>query len=50
LISRHHDVITKQTTVRVPAAVAEAIAPVRGIGVNVLILDALMAEIARVRL
>ena len=49
---RYHDVVTKQTTVRLPddvADTAEAVARVRGISVNALVVDALSAEIARVR-
>ena len=44
--------MTKQTTVRLPddlAADAEAVARVRGDSVNQLIIDALAAEIERVR-
>lgn len=44
--------MTKQTTVRLPddlAAEAEAVARVRGDSVNQLIIDALAAEIERVR-
>lgn len=51
-VSRYHDVMTKQTTVRLPddlAADAEAVARVRGGSVNQLIIDSLAAEIARVR-
>lgn len=50
--SRYHDVMTKQTTVRLPddlAADAEAVARVRGDSVNQLIIDSLAAEIERVR-
>jgi hypothetical protein len=51
--SRYHDVVTaKQTTVRLPeelADEAEAIARVRGTSVNSLIVDALAAEVERVR-
>ena len=51
--SRYHDVMTaKQTTVRLPeelADEAEAVARVRGTSVNALIVDALSAEIERVR-
>ena len=50
--SRYHDVVTKQTTVRLPddlADTAEAMARVQGISVNALIVDALTTEIARVR-
>jgi hypothetical protein len=44
--------MTKQTTVRLPeelAGDAEAVARVRGTSVNALIIDALKAEIERVR-
>ena len=50
--SRYHDVMTKQTTVRLPdelADDAEAVARVRGESVNKLIIDSLAAEIDRVR-
>lgn len=53
LSSRYHDVVTsKQTTVRLPenlADEAESVARVRGSSVNALIVDALSAEIERVR-
>ena len=52
LTSWYHDVVTKQTTVRLPddlADDAEAVARVRGDSVNHLIIDALAAEIERVR-
>jgi predicted transcriptional regulator len=49
----YHDVMTqKQTTVRLPeelADQAEAVARVRGTSVNAVIVDALTAEIERVR-
>lgn len=51
-ISRCHDFMTKQTTVRLPddlADEAEAVARVRGTSVNALIVDSLAAEIERVR-
>ena len=51
-ISRYHDRMTKQTTVRLPedlADDAEAVARVKGTSVNALIVDALKAEIERVR-
>jgi len=52
-VSRYYDVMTaKQTTVRLPeelAAEAEAIARVRGASVNSVIVDALAAEVERVR-
>ena len=44
--------MTKQTTVRIPdelADQAEAVARVRGVSVNALILESLTAEIERVR-
>jgi predicted transcriptional regulator len=44
--------MTKQTTVRIPdelADEAEAVARVRGLSVNALILESLTAEIERVR-
>ena len=51
--SRWHDVMTqKQTTVRLPeelAEQAEAVARVRGTSVNAVIVEALSAEIERVR-
>jgi hypothetical protein len=50
--SRYLDVMTKQTTVRLPddlADDAEAVARVRGESVNQLIIDSLTAEIERVR-
>lgn len=50
--SRYHDVMAKQTTVRLPddlADDAEAVARVRGDSVNQLIIDALAAEVERVR-
>jgi hypothetical protein len=50
--SRYHDVMAKQTTVRLPddlAEEAEAVARVNGISVNALIIESLSAEIARVR-
>jgi len=52
MISRYHDLITKQTTVRLPedlANDAEAVARVKGTSVNALIVDALKHEIDRVR-
>jgi len=51
-ISRYHDFMTKQTTVRLPddlADEAEAVARVRATSVNALIVDSLAAEIERVR-
>jgi hypothetical protein len=50
--SWYHDVMTKQTTVRLPDGLAddaEAVARVRGESVNKLIIDSLAAEIDRVR-
>jgi glutamate-1-semialdehyde aminotransferase len=50
--SRYHDVMTKQTTVRLPdelADEAEAVARVKGTSVNALIVESLAAEIQRVR-
>jgi len=50
--SRYHDVMAKQTTVRLPddlADDAEAVARVRGSSVNQLIVESLRAEIERVR-
>lgn len=52
MISRYHDLMTKQTTVRMPedlANDAEAVARVKGTSVNALIVDALKHEIDRVR-
>ncbi len=52
VISRYHDIVTKQTTVRLPdelAHQAEAVARVRGESLNQLIIDSLSAEIDRVR-
>ncbi len=51
-ISRYHDAMAKQTTVRLPEELAddaEAVARVKGTSVNALIVDALKAEIERVR-
>jgi len=51
-ISRYHNGMTKQTTVRLPkdlADDAETVARVEGTSVNALIIDALKAEIERVR-
>jgi post-segregation antitoxin (ccd killing protein) len=50
--SRYHDLMTRQTTVRIPdelADQAEAVARVRGVSVNALILESLASEIERVR-
>lgn len=52
MMAWYHDVMTKQTTVRLPddlADQAEAVARVRGTSVNALIVESLEAEIARVR-
>ena len=52
MISRYHECMTKQTTVRLPedlADDAEAVARVEGTSINALIIDALTAEIERVR-
>ena len=52
MIARYHDVVTKQTTVRLPedlADQAEAVARVRGMSLNALIVDALAAQVDRVR-
>jgi predicted DNA-binding protein len=51
-MSRYHDRMTKQTTVRLPeelADQAEAVARVQGKSVNALIVDSLAAEVERVR-
>jgi len=51
-MSCYHDVMAKQTTVRLPEGLAEdaeAVARVRGTSVNQLIVDSLAAEIDRVR-
>ena len=51
-MSRYHALMTKQTTVRLPedlADEAEAVARVKGTSVNALIVEALKAEIERVR-
>lgn len=52
MMSRYHGVMTKQTTVRLPeelSADAETVARVRGTSVNAVIVDALAAEIERVK-
>ncbi len=52
MVSRYHECMTKQTTVRLPdelADDAEAVARVQGTSVNQLIVDSLAAEIDRVR-
>jgi len=49
---RHHGLMTRQTTVRIPdelAEQAEAVARVRGVNMNTLILESLAGEIERVR-
>ena len=49
---RDHDVMAKQTTVRLPeelAEQAEVVARVKGTSLNSLIVESLSAEIARVR-
>lgn len=49
---RYHDVMTKQTTVRLPEELAndvEAVARIKGTSVNALIVDALKSELERVR-
>jgi hypothetical protein len=51
-ISRYHDTMARQTTVRLPedlADDAEAVARVKGTSVNALIIDALRSEIERAR-
>ena len=51
-ISRYHDYMTKQTTIRLPeelADQAEAVARVRGTSINEVIVESLKAEIERVR-
>ena len=52
-MKRYHDVMTrKATTVRLPedlADTAEVVARARGVSVNQVILDALQAEVDRVR-
>lgn len=52
MMSRYHDNMAKQTTVRLPedlADDAETVARVKGTSVNQLIVDSLAAEIERVR-
>lgn len=51
-MSRYHDIMPKQTTVRLPdelADQAEAVARVQGTSLNQLIIDSLSTEIDRVR-
>ncbi|CAB4693372.1 MAG: toxin-antitoxin system HicB family antitoxin [Actinobacteria bacterium] len=53
MMQRYHDVMPKQTTVRLPddlADQAEAVARTQGVSVNQLIIDALHNEIDRVRM
>ncbi len=53
MMQRYHDVMPKQTTVRLPddlADQAEAVARAQGVSVNQLIIDALHNEIDRVRM
>ena len=52
MISWYHDVMTKQTTLRLPddlADQAEVVAAVRNISVNQLAIEALQAEISRMK-
>ena len=52
LMPRYHDIMTKQTTVRLPddlADQAETVARVHGTSINQLIIDSLATEIDRVR-
>ena len=52
MVSRYHERMTRQTTVRLPdelAEQAEAVARVQGSSVNTLIVESLAAEIERVR-
>ena len=52
MISRYHDPMSKQTTVRLPedlAREAEAVARIQGSSMNQLIVESLRAEIDRVR-
>jgi len=51
-MSRYHEAMSKQTTVRLPEGLAddaEAVARVQGTSVNALIIEALSNEIQRVR-
>ena len=51
-MSRYHNVVTKQTTVRLPdelAQEAEALVRVQGTSMNQLVIDSLRAEIQRVK-
>jgi len=52
MMSRYHEFMTRQTTVRIPeelADQAEAVARVRGTSVNTLIVESLASEVERVR-
>ncbi len=52
MISRYHDVMNKQTTVRLPedlADQAEVIARAQGTSVNQVLIDGLLLEIERVK-
>ena len=52
MMSRYHEWMPKQTTVRLPEELAdraETVARVKGTSVNQLIVDSLAAEIERVR-
>ncbi len=52
MISRYHECVTRQTTVRLPedlADEAEAVARVQGTSLNQLIVDSLAEAIERVR-
>lgn len=51
-MSRYHEDMAKQTTVRLPEGLAdqaEAVARIKGTSVNALIVESLAAEIERVR-
>lgn len=51
-VSRYHAIMTRQSTIRLPdelAEQAEAVARVRGVSVNFLIVQSLADEIERVR-
>ncbi len=52
VVSQYRDAMTRQTTVRLPeelADQAEAVARVRGVSLNAVIVESLAAEIERVR-
>jgi len=52
VMSRYHEDMAKQTTVRLPEGLAdqaEAVARVKGTSVNALVVESLAAEIERVR-